>query len=345
MALISMIPSQTSGEGGGNPHASWFGTGEDGDLIVSTDVALPVALDSGQIIKQYNNLTVTSSGILHPANRCNGMILLVKGDLTVNGTIHADKCAPLLNSNEDIASKEQHVVLCGVSAGGNGGTGGAGFELCGAPGVGGSGFQFGGGFGGGSSGAVSGYYSSSSARVYNAGSGDPRPPIGTATPFVAPTGANAAYGAGSYCSMGRVSARGGAGPGGAGGACYDTGAGDTQEYAYNGAAGDAYPGGAIWIFVRGVVRIGSTASIRANGGDGANGTRGSRGGKSGGGGGGGGGIVCLVHTGDYVNQGSIVANGGSGGTGQSYMDGASQPGTDGSAGVVQISNIADLIAS
>mgnify|MGYP007116389319 CR=1 FL=1 len=118
-----------------------------------------------------------------------------------------------------------------MSAGGNGGTGGAGFGLCGAPGVGGSGFQFGGGFGGGSSGAVSGYYSSSSARVYNAGSGDPRPPIGTATPFVAPTGATPHMVPEVIVPWGVLAHGGGRGPGGAGGACYDTGAGDTQEYA------------------------------------------------------------------------------------------------------------------
>ena len=273
------------------------------------------------------------------------MILLVKGDLTVDGVIRANKCAPLLNPNEAMAAEEQHIVLCGISSGGNGGGGGAGFGLYGAAGTGGSGFQFGGGYGGGSSGSISGYYATSTTKVYSAGNGDPRPPVGTASPFASTAGANAMYGAGSYCSMGRVSARGGGGPGGAGGACHNTGAGDVKEYAYNGANGDADGGGAIWIFARGIVRIGSTATISANGGEGAGGTYGDRGGKSGGGGGGGGGIICVVHTGDYVNQGSIVANGGVGGIGQSYMDGSSQPGSDGAAGTVFVTNIADLLAS
>lgn len=338
MALISTIPSQTSGDGGGNPHASWFGTGEDGDLIVSTDVALPVALDSGQIIKQYNSLTVTSSGILHPANRCNGMILLVKGDLTVDGTIHVDKCAPLVNDSEELAAQEQHVALCGELTGGKGGNGGNAYES--APGSaaspggsGGPGFQFGGGFGGGGGGVGANFAGAG-------GSSNPRPPAGTIIPYPSSTTGNSEYGAGGSArqSSSSVLARGGAGPGGGGG----QGAG-----AHSGDAGDAIGGGALWIFAQGKVRIGGTAKISATGGDGGDAYGYAASGTilefGGGGGSGGGGIVCIVHTGDIVNAGAVTASPGTAGINKTNS--AYAAGQSGESGTVLITNISDLLAT
>ena len=291
MPIISNFPAL----GGGTPgpdYSSWFGTGEDGDLTVSSDVALPVALDSGQIIKQYNNLTVTSTGVLHPANRCNGMILLVKGDLTVDGTIHVDKCAPLLNDNEELAAQEQHIVLCGVT-GGNGGSGGAGSSYAndiGQPGIGGAGFVFGGGFGGGSAGAAHG--GRSDAAAYNGGSGDPRPSAGTTVPIEAAVAANAQYGAGGYANAGRSSgiAYGGGGPGGSGGSAEYTSV-NSRYYSQSGLDGDAFGGGLLVIFVAGKVRLNSIAHLSASGGNGANGVLCTNGASTGGGGGGGGGAI------------------------------------------------------
>lgn len=342
MALHSLFPAYINGEAPGPDYSSWFGTGEDGDLTVSSDVALPVALDSGQIIKQYNNLTVTSTGVLHPANRCNGMILLVKGDLTVDGTIHVDKCAPLLNDNEELAAQEQHIVLCGVTAGGKGGDGGnvvngTPYRSTGAKGAGGQGFRFGGGYAGGG-GSLGFTYAT------NAGSCTERPPAGTAIPYDGNSN-DSKYGIGGAANSGAAySYYGGDGPGG-GGANGVNGGG-------NGGNGDAVGGGALWIFVGGKVRIASTAAIRAKGGDGGAGSGSYDGstmyGYSGSGGGGGGGIVCLVHTGDIINAGAVTASGGvsptptdaSGGSG---TNSAGAKGQDGSSGTVLIANIADLL--
>lgn len=305
-------------------------------------MALPVALDSGQIIQQYNNLTVTSSGILHPANRCNGMILLVKGDLTVDGTIHVDKCAPLLNESETLAAQEQHVALCGVTAGGKGGNSGAGItswnslpHADGAARLGGNGFAFGGGMGAGSDGL---YYGGVDVQ---GGPGDPRPPAGTTIPYVPDASNPAKYGAGGGGSGTYIP--GGAGPGGSGGVMWSSGSG------YAGNAGDAIGGGAIWIFAQGKVRINGTGKIHASGGNGANG-RASVGNArniilSGGGGGGGGGIICLVHTGDIINSGDVVATGGAGGGVATVDDYSSNPGSNGFAGTVLITEIADLLAA
>ena len=353
MPIISNFPAL----GGGTPgpdYSSWFGTGEDGDLTVSTDVALPVALDSGQIIKQYNNLTVTSTGVLHPANRCNGMILLVKGDLTVDGTIHVDKCAPLLNDSEELAAQEKHVDLCGELTGGKGGDGGNGDTdkhivndtdpkpRVGAPGTGGAGFRFGGGFGAGSGGGArnNGY----------AGANGDRAPYGTTIPFVPSDNRTGQYGSGG----GSGSGPGGGGPGGSGSVGANT----------QGNSGDAIGGGALYIFVGGKVRINGTAAIRSTGGNGAtgvgNGDLNSTSGHkwayaiaTGGGGGGGGGIVVIVHTGDIINSGAVTALGGPGGKGISYTEeyaswdatATSSDGANGSSGTVLMTNISDLLAT
>lgn len=342
MPILNCLTYASKEGGAADDYSSWFGTGEDGDLTVSSDVALPVALDSGQIIKQYNNLTVTSTGVLHPANRCNGMILLVKGDLTVDGTIHVDKCAPLLNDNEELAAQEQHIVLCGVTAGGKGGDGGSAFGSApsfatSAAGSGGHGFPFGGGFGGG--GGADGY---SQYGVWNAGSGDPRPPAGSTIPYPANPSSASLYGAGGSggSNAGSSYALGGGGPGGGGA---------NARGNLAGGAGDAIGGGALWIFAQGQVRIGSTARIGSNGGNGGT-SSGRYDGSTvyhypGSGGGGGGGIVCIVHTGDIVNQGNVSALGGTSPmpSNTNGTTGTSAKGQDGSSGTVLITNIADLL--
>lgn len=351
MPLISYFPSAGGGEEPG--YSSWFGTGEDGDLTVTEDTPLDVILDEGQIIKQYNNLTITETGVLHPANRCNGMVLLVKGDLTVDGTIHVNKCAPLLNPNEDMAAQEQHIALCGALTGGKGGDGGALFEDGGdvdtsGVGVGGAGFRFGGGFGGGSGG--SGIASKTCRKGAN---GDPRPPVGTSIPYPGPdrTTAAALYGAGGSAGSNpdTLRAKGGGGPGGSGGV---TIYGSPSYGSTNGKPGDAIGGGGIWVFVQGKVRIGGTGRISATGGNGAQGAyvqqpsgSSNRGWyASGGGGGGGGGIIAIVHTGDIINQGSVTAYGGAGGA-AANVSLSTYPGNDGEIGTVVIKNISELLAS
>lgn len=339
MPLISYFPSAGGGEEPG--YSSWFGTGEDGDLTVTEDTPLDVILDEGQIIKQYNNLTITETGVLHPANRCNGMVLLVKGDLTVDGTIHVNKCAPLLNPNEDMAVQEQHIALCGAHTGGNAGnagnaSGGDAYRK-GSPGVGGTGFALGGGYGAGSAGVGTGSGNSAPGAnytVYDGGDGDPRPPLGTSMPYPSANRADASYGAGGYSYYSsRAQAYGGSGPGGSGAIAGYNFITD-RNISVTGVNGEAYGGGLLCIFVQGKVRINGV--ISSDGGDGALGNS-FNSAFVGGGGGGGGGIVLLVHTGDFVNAGSVRANGGKAGAG-----GAGDA-TDGSIGTVFIKNISELL--
>lgn len=312
--------------------ATWFGTGDDGDVTISTDTPIEVGLDGGQIIKQYNNLTIAQGGMLRPANRCCGMILLVKGDLTVDGTISADKCCPLRSPNEELLAQERHIAVCGALTGGRGGDGSRGEYASHSGGQGGDPCAFGGGYGGGGAGTSG-----------NGGKGD-RPSIGSPIPYPGTADADGTYGAGGGAEG--TSDVGGGGPGGSGAISivyyYQT---DLHK---RGTNGDAVGGGGIWIFVQGKVRINATGKISAVGGNGAAGVYGTEGHYhydtwSGAGGGGGGGIVAIVHTGDYINNGSVVVSGGSGGAKASGSN-ESIAGSAGSVGTVFVSTLDELLA-
>ena len=336
--------TRVRGTAAGSVGAGYFGNGEEGDVTITGDTPLAVTLDEGQLIKQYESLTINEGATLRPANRCNGMIILVRGDMTINGTISADKCAPLANPNEDEASKERHVALCNIT-GGNGGSGGRGSSydysgsgraeryVEGAGGTGGSGFAFGGGYGGGGG---------SSSTSGPGGPGEPRPPIGSPIPYPGGSGVKV-YGVG-----GTDGGVGGGGPGGGGGVS------EGSDYKRNGSTGDAIGGGAIYIFVGGTLTIGATGKITANGGNGGNGSSVSGGGYSpgyagahysygGGGGGGGGGCIALIHSGSYNNLGSIMVNGGAGGQCGGENNGYTQDGNPGAAGTTLITTLAELL--
>lgn len=324
---------------GGTANAGWFGDGRDGDLHVADGetLALEVDLDEGQVVKQYGSGYIGTGATLTAANRCNGMVLLFNGDLTINGHIHMDKKAPLLNSNEDESAKEMHIALCGGLIGGNGGAGGNGIASNGAVtglttsgGTGGNGHRFGGGFPGGGGGA--GDFGATSKCPYDGSPGEPRPPIGTGLPYPGITKGVGQYGTGG----GAGAYNGGSAPGG-GGAAED---GNSPG---SGSTGDGYPGGAIFVFVKGRVAINATGSITANGGNGGAGRQGN--GPSGGGGGGGGGIVVVVHNGDYENAGSVAANGGHGGASANASLLPNSVGSDGSVGTVLITTLAELLES
>ena len=320
--------------------SGWFGYGEDGDLTVAANqtVTLPVTEDTGQIYKRYQNLTIESGAVLKPSARSDGTLILPKGDLLVHGPISADQCAPLLNDAEDVPKTQQHIALAGAMTGGNGGRG----ESSG--GIGGNGFWCGGGYGGGGG--------------SRGGDSEPRPPKGITWPWPATMSGTAKqqYGAGTSVS----SARGGNAPGGsAPGNIYEHNERDgVYINRYDpGQAGDAYGGGAIWLFVQGNVIISKTGKITANGGVGANGTRwssysiyekddgsgyetaGSFSGYSECGGSGGGGIVFITYGGTFTNEGSIEANGGQTPANRASSD----SNTSGSVGTVRIVPFIELV--
>ena len=308
----------------GAPNAGLFGNGSDGALTVAENqtVALDVQEDVGQIVKQYTTLTIEKGGVLKPAHRCNGMIIMVQGDCTIRGTLSVSKCGPLLNDQESAALEDIHIKLMGALKGGDGGDGGD----CGTTrditttegdvtttvktpykkgGKGGKGHLLGGGFGGG--GAGDGMTSGD-----NGGDSEPRPPHG----ITFPPETSGQYGAGGngQCSSSAGTGTGGKGPGGSGGTNYYYQSVEGNPHGViNGNAGDAYPGGGLWLYVGGKLKIETTGQIDADGGDGADNTPTDvtfQGGFPGQGGSAGGGIIAIVYGGKYENLGSVHANGG-----------------------------------
>jgi hypothetical protein len=70
---------------------NFFGDGTDtasGDTtVISANTSLAAVQDGDMVVRQYKNLTINSGCTLSTDKRCRGMLLFVKGDLTVNGTL------------------------------------------------------------------------------------------------------------------------------------------------------------------------------------------------------------------------------------------------------------------
>lgn len=322
-------------------YSHYFGDGSDGDFTVAAGetVALECALDQGYIYKQVKNMTVEAGATLKPANRCNFMMFLVQGDLTINGTVSVDKCAPLANDAEAYALSIPQIMLCANITGGDGGDGGQASKsaLAITPKVGGRGgvgHRLGGGLGGGGA-------SNCNVTSYDGGDAEPRPPAGISMPYAGTTG-QGLYGAGAGGTGSEqgetVTVTGGAAPAGSGGyiASYQGSA--------NGLAGDGYGGGAVFFFVKGKVTIGESAIITANGGNGAA-SVGTSQYYSGAGGGGGGGIIVIAYNSTLENHGTLRANGGLSGKGYTTVayDGSFTGGEDGGVGTVVVSTLLNLM--
>lgn len=66
---------------------NYFGDGSDGNAVINSTTLLPVDIDGEMIVKNYESLYIGPNGSLKPANRNRGMLLYVRGDLTVEGEI------------------------------------------------------------------------------------------------------------------------------------------------------------------------------------------------------------------------------------------------------------------
>ncbi|MDR2515664.1 MAG: hypothetical protein LBD02_10765 [Christensenellaceae bacterium] len=311
--------------GGGGAASSWFGDGSDGDAVINGVQNLPVAQDTGHVFKQYQSLTVNPGAMLTPANRCAGMVILVRGDCTIAGTISMDKKMPLRSeATENIIRNEgasarwlQKIAAVTGGAGGNGGANNAGNRA-----IAGNGEWCGGGYGAGGQGANKNGNAAQSFK--KGGSTNPRPPVGISWPYPSSISTNAEYGAGGSGEV--ANSLGGNAPGGSGGAYWASSGGSTQIYL--GENGDAYGGGLILLVVGGALTI--SGLITANGGNGGNG-KGNSSAASGGGGGGGGGIIALLSRNQITLNGNLTANGGNGGTSE-Y--GGNYVGLSGSVGTI-----------
>lgn len=322
--------------GGGAPKL--FGDGSDGVGLFTADTTWEAETeDTGMIVKNFESLTISEGVTVSAGNRNCGMIVRVKGDCTIAGSL-VNKMSPktILDSDGVDFSIYPASMLNGTA--GNGGDGGTcnsttdsyGLTYKGASGGSGmTGRFYGGGWSGG---GASGIAYRNSGNGYGAGSraGGSSAGITTAVSniFVGSTNAGQYGGGGGwyYSSYTGYNGTGGNGAGGAG-------------TTLGGGAGN-YGGGVIILLVGGNLII--TGTIDCSGSNGGAGGDASKvpsdltvkyGGL--GGGGGGGGRIFICHKGTISNNGTLNVNGGAAGAdgdGGSYPTGGNY-GTNGSAGI------------
>ena len=337
--------------GGGAPAI--FGDGSDGvGLFAANTTWNAETEDTGMIVKNFESLTISEGVTISAGNRNCGMIVRVKGDCFINGTL-ANKMSPKTILDSDGVDFSAYPATMLTTIAGNGGDGGAGGSSKGISldnygkegGTGGTGMVgrfFGGGWSGGGGGGGARYYNGDA----NAGDGKVGGDGGstnTATtavsdseifaPGTAGTGANGQYGGG------------GLGPDKqSGGGRGVNGADATNYAAYScsgGGGGGNYGGGVIILFVGGNLTIAGT--IDCSGSNGGNGGYGghtgtqytTHGGSGGGGGGGGGGRIFICHKGSITNTGTLNVNGGAAGSAGAHMlANANYLGSAGTAGTI-----------
>ena len=282
-----------------------FGDGSEGDAVISSAITLLADTeDTGMIVKNYKSLTITSAGSLTAGNRNCGMIIRVKGDCTIDGSI-VNMMAPktiLESDGVDFSIYPATMKTTLAGAGGNGGGGDSNGKLNGERGWGMSGRFYGGGYSGGAAGGYNG--------DYRGGGGGDATGITTAIANIFVGGA--ASSAGTYggggggrkigSSSSYYGGVGGSGPGGKGGG---------GNHGSGGGGAGNYGGGVVILLVGGNLTINSTGKINCNGGNGGGAGTTASSFKNFGGGGGGGGRIFICHKGTIANSGSLTVNGGS----------------------------------
>jgi hypothetical protein len=329
---------------------NYFGTGADGNVTYSVNTSLTSALDGDMVVMNYNNLTIDNNITLTTSNRCKGMLLYVKGNLTVGSNSFITMTARGPSINPASISPPVNVGGIIIRRAKNGGAGTDStadqFQGCGAAALASENSQpsVTGGLVitiprvGAAGGTPSGNVGGNGALTYSPGGGGSGAESGgnggAATCFSGGAGSGGASGGGS----GAGSSFGGAGSNanaanlysaGGGGAGNPGGSGDGNGTGA-GPSGGTGTGGLLIIIVGGNVIIGSGSALSANG------TQGGQGGTGGSvvrsGGGSGGGLVVLLYRGSYSTSGSITANGG-------VSNPANFPGGAGGAGYVLATSI------
>ena len=286
---------------------NYFGTGEDGDLSTVGSVSYTSTSNGDAVVKHYNNLTINGGHTVTTQNPCKGLLIYVKGDCTINGTLTMNAkssagigpsgslriyrassggtsqttASIMLGTGPAAEAAEANQTLAnatGIARAivATGGTGGAGSNNANFPGANGNTATNSGGGGGGG-----GRYESQAGN-------------------------------------------------GTDGSCYGGGTGGFGEADNDGSnVPGGRGGGNLVLIVKGNLTIGGAVTANgANGGDGAA--------PSGGGsGGGGGGIITLLYGGTYSLTSTLTANGGTGGYGTAY----SSNGGSGAAGSVYTAQV------
>lgn len=329
-----------------NGATNYFGTGEDGDVTISSTTYLPVDTQyRDAIVKNYRNLIIEDGVVLSVDSQCEGLIIYATDSIIINGTISMSEKSHYTSSGSKppvFLGPKNKAISEAISKlrGGRGGNGGAG----GAGGAGGYGSLYGrtwaGGFGGG--GGAAGTADGSSASGGSIGNINITTPRGTQFPSGALMSNSTGFaisglpGQGGGGKAAYISSYGGGSNGAGGGGASIS---NSSAFAGGGHTG-RYAGGCI-ILIAPRIEIKSTGFIKANGGQGGQGGRGSQSNSPGGGGGGGagGGVVAIIYSIEYSNKGSITVNGGQGGANGGVDLNPGVPGTAGGIGTIYVKKV------
>ena len=208
-----------------------FGTGADGDVVISSNTDLPSTLNGDIVYRNYRNLTVNSGCTLSVSNPCRGLWIRVRGTLILNGIISMSLKAPKLSN----AESDLYIHYADIKVPAIGAAGGAGVNTVSSAGnKGGDGVD--GQCGGGGSGGFHPYswgtnvYSGAGAAGFIAGGGSGGSGSAATTNYtqrangkpgkaLGDNGGNGVGFSGSSASGGGAGGSGGTSPGGgAGGA-------------------------------------------------------------------------------------------------------------------------------
>ena len=324
---------------GASTVPSIFGNGSDGDAVISGTVTLPVTVPHQSIVeKHYKSLYINAGAILRAAAHNAGLIIRVRGDCVIHGTIDQSGLAPKTNPQNTYPYPAQ--LVCG-----DGGNGGGGGWYSGSAAAGGTKMlkrAYGGGYGAGGGG---GQGTPGSVTQSGAAGGDSTVSvISVSTIFAGGVGANwnsssdysnatsGTYGGGGGGGCRASTAANSGGSGGTNGGVSGGNASSGTGGAGGGGAGN-YGGGVILLYVGGNLTIdGSLLCNGLAGGKGGNAYSSASASGGGGGGGGGGGAIYIYHKETYVNTGLLQVNGGTGGAGGNPGSGTGSTGAAGSAG-------------
>lgn len=340
---------------------NYWGNGSDGALDSTSDVILPSTLDGDVVVKHYTSLKLNAGHLLTVANRCKGLVIYVRGDCTIDGTISMTKKGAAADASSAGDSdgtpglKFPRFTSNGTdlyAASSNTALNGCGAALINAEAnqrrINGNGTII-----------TIARYGATPPASGQAGSGIKGTSSATSSASGGSAGGNGGFGGGGgqgTCWSGGPGGGGGGrtdlyagqvdgtsgaangGKGGNGNGGGGTGAGNpagditSGSYYGNGTQGEIGTGGTIILFVKGRLTIGATGKIESNGANGGNSSD-ARDNGGGGGAGSGGGIILLIYNESLTNSGTLEAVGGLGGNGHT----SGGAGGDGSIRSIQVS--------
>ena len=343
-----------------------FGDSSDGSLSTSGNVTHTVqnkngSYDGDMVIKEYSSLTINSGHTMTVDQPCRGLMILVNGDCTINGTLSMHARGASANPSSSGGSDNNAVGASGLQVGFATTSGsssftndGTGYNGCGTavrstlatfnnlssngviatiqrtgaagdPGKSSHNNTSGsnGSTGQSGGGGAGGWDGSNTVSVSGAGA--------AGTCFSGGSGGGGSTTSGGHSSLDAV-AYGGAGGNANGSAGAQGGVGNPAGTSTGGGQGGVGTGGLLVLVVKGNLTIGGSGVVTAKGVDGSGNSRYAAGGGSGGG------NIIYAYGGTLSNSGSITANGGhgqptaTGGDASTYADG-------GNGSVQAISNL------